>query len=361
LTPFGLAWEQELFLLSPLPLVLLTNAAEAGARGRPALRAATDLLLVLLPALVVVVGVGEGLAALATHLPGNAVAGGFGVALAGLVAGLAGAGPVVRRLAAAIPIDPANRVHRLAVALTSGLVVLQLVTQLTSDVLAQAAGGSSLTRADLVAQEIPFLLAAVLGVGAGTRRRPPAVAERLGWVRPRVWQLLLALAAAGLFYALAVGVDWLASWLTPGLANRVNAANGRIFGALGDPLGIATIAITAGICEEAFFRGALQVRLGVLWTAVVFASVHTQYGLSLDTLAVLVLAIGLGLLRRLTNTTTSTVCHVAYNALVGTGIGGLGLGWALGAEATLLGLAVAAAPAARHFLTSGLGERRPMG
>lgn len=358
MTAFGLAWEQELFLLSPLPLVLLANAAEAGPRGRQALRSATDVLLIALPALVVVIGLGEGLAALAAHLPVSAAAGAFGLALAGLLGGLAGAGPVVRWLAAAVPVDPANRVHRLALVLTTGLVVVQVVTQLTSDVLAQAAAGSSLTRADLVAQELPFLLAALLGVGAGIRRRPLAVVARLGWVRPRAWQLLLALAAAGLFYAFATGVDWLAGWLTPGLANRVNAANGRIFGALGDPLGIATIAITAGICEEAFFRGALQARLGLLWTAVVFASVHTQYGLSLDALAVLVLAIGLGLLRRLTNTATSTVCHVAYNALVGSGIGWLGLGWALGAEAALIGLAVAAAPAARHLLTGGLGERR---
>ena len=111
---------------------------------------------------------------------------------------------------------------------------------------------------------------------------------------------------------------------------------GRIFGGLDDPLGVATIALSAGVCEELFFRGALQTRLGLVWPALVFASVHTQYGLSLDALAVLVLALGLGLLRRFTNTTCTVICHVAYNALVGVGVGWVGWPLAVGLEALLI-------------------------
>jgi len=162
---------------------------------------------------------------------------------------------------------------------------------------------------------------------------------------------------AGLFYAFGVGADALAQWLTPGLAQRVNAASGRIFSGLGDPVGIATIAITAGICEELFFRGALQPRLGLVWPALVFASVHTQYGLSLDALAVLVLALGLGLLRRYTNTTTSALCHVTYNALVGVGIGALGLAPAIALEGVLLAAAAATMPGLRQLLTRKLASR----
>jgi hypothetical protein len=51
---------------------------------------------------------------------------------------------------------------------------------------------------------------------------------------------------------------------------------------------------------------------------------------------VLVLAIGLGLLRWLTNTTTSTTCHVVYNTLVGVSVGGIWLGPALALEAGLV-------------------------
>ncbi len=88
---------------------------------------------------------------------------------------------------------------------------------------------------------------------------------------------------------------------------------------------------------------------------------HTQYGLSLDALAVLVLALGLGLLRRYTNTTTSALCHVAYNTLVGVGIGGLGVVPAIAVEAALLVAAAATMPAFRQLLTGGVGNRRPVG
>ncbi len=84
------------------------------------------------------------------------------------------------------------------------------------------------------------------------------------------------------------------------------------------------------------FRGALQPRLGLLWTAIVFTAVHTQYGLSIDALAVLVLALGLGLLRRVANTTTSALCHIAYNGLVGGGLGWIGLFPALAVESGLV-------------------------
>ncbi len=314
---------------------MLVNAAQAGGARRPGLRLAGEAAILLLPGLVVVLGVFDGLAALGTPAAGpGAVAYGFGVALAGALAGAAGT------LARRLPIDPENLVHRLALVMTVGLVALQVVTQLTNDVLAQEASAPPLTRLDLVAQELPFLLAAILGVGLWTRRPWRALAERLGAVVPRPWQVLLALAAAGAFYAFGVGSDALAQWLTPAVAERVNAANSRIFGGLENPLGIATIALAAGICEELFFRGALQPRLGLLWPALVFASVHTQYGLSLDALAVLVLALGLGLLRRLTNTTTAVLCHVAYNALVGVGIGWAGWPLAVSAETVLIVAAV---------------------
>jgi uncharacterized protein len=348
-------------LLTPLPLVVLANAAQTTWGRRAGLRLAGDVILVALPALVTVIGVAEGLAALASRASGPAVAAGFGLAAAGGLAGLAGSAQVVRRLARVMPLDPGNQVHRLAMLLTVGLVAIQVVTQLTSDVLAAAAAGPSLTRIDLVAQEIPFLLAALLGVGLWIRRSPAAAAKRLGAAWPRPWQVLLGVAVAGLFYAFGVGAETLAQWLTPGLAQRVNAASGRIFSGLGDPVGIATIAIAAGVCEEFFFRGALQPRLGLFWPALVFASVHTQYGLSLDALAVLVLALGLGLLRRYTNTTTSALCHVTYNTLVGVGIGGLGWAPAIGAEALLLVAAVASMPAVRQLLTSGVGNRRRVG
>jgi membrane protease YdiL (CAAX protease family) len=228
--------------------------------------------------------------------------------------------PVRRWVGRALPLDPDRPVHTTALVLSIILFGTQVAAQLTLNVLGQVTAGRQLQPLDLVVQEIPFALVALVGVGLFVRRDLGQALRRLGLVRPQPYQVLLALAAAGAFYAFSTGVDALAMRLTPDLSRQVGAASQRLFGQLGSPLGIATIALAAGICEETLFRGALQPRLGLIWTAVLFTAVHTEYGVSLDALAVFVLAVALGLIRLFTNTTTSATCHVAYNALVGVGL-----------------------------------------
>src|SRR6266566_10017302 len=84
------------------------------------------------------------------------------------------------------------------------------------------------------------------------------------------------------------------------------------------------------ICEEILFRGALQPRLGLMVTALLFTSVHTQYSISFDTLTVFVLALGLGLIRKYTNTTTSAITHATFNLIGSIGLTSQLLGFAIG-------------------------------
>src|SRR5206468_8640100 len=103
--------------------------------------------------------------------------------------------------------------------------------------------------------EVPFLFAAFAGAGLLARRDLGQTAARLGYSRPRWWHVALALAAAGAFFALGVGLDYLGQKLTPGTAREVSSATNRIFGQwTSDPAGVITIALAAGICEEALFR-----------------------------------------------------------------------------------------------------------
>jgi hypothetical protein len=132
----------------------------------------------------------------------------------------------------------------------------------------------------------------------------------------------LALGAAGAFWGLSEASQWLGQTLTPDIAVKVDKTSTHLFGALGGPAGIAALALLPGICEEILFRGALQPRFGLIATAVLFTAIHTEYGLSIDVVTIFVIAIGLGLIRRYTNTTASTTCHVAYNLLVGIGLAG---------------------------------------
>jgi hypothetical protein len=120
----------------------------------------------------------------------------------------------------------------------------------------------------------------------------------------------------------------------------VDSTTQHLFGRLNNPVGIVALALAPGICEEVLFRGALQPRLGLLVPALLFTSIHTQYGLSFDTLSVFVIAIGLGLIRRYANTTASSICHVTYNLVVGIGLGGALLGVGVALEASLVALTV---------------------
>lgn len=356
LIPAALAVLDVLFLLLPLPLIVVANWHDAPPAGASTLaRAAAGLgttawaLLGLVAAVCILLGLVT-VAFTPPRGPGLVL-----YAIVMLLTGIAAAAVIsdsVRSaIARVIPIDPRSAVHGTALVLTIVLVGSQLANQLAVDVLSeQATAGPALSPLDLVAQELPFLLAAALGVGLFIRRRPAATIDRLGFVRPTGWQIILALGAAFVFFAFGNGMDALGHVISPGTAQKVEAANQHLFGQLGNPVGIATIALSAGICEEALFRGAMQPRLGILWTAIVFTAVHTQYGLSIDAVAVLVLAIGLGLLRRVANTTTSTVCHVVYNTLVGVGVSGVLVGPAVIAGAVLVAASAAA------FFTGRLGS-----
>jgi len=320
LVPTAVALADIAFLLLPLPLIVFANWADQPPAGdvwyAPLVTFLGSAIWVLL---AIVAATCLFLALITLAVPTYAVV----LVVTGAAVGLLISETTRQQLARVIPIDPRSAVHATALALSVVLVGSQLASQLSGDVLTQqASSGPALGPADLVANELPFLIAAFLGVGLFIRRRPAAALERLGLVRPTPWQVLLAVGAAGLFFAFGTGMDALAHVVTPGIAHKVDSANQHLFGQLIDPTGIATIALSAGIAEEALFRGAMQPRLGILWTALVFAAVHTQYGLSLDAAAVFVLALGLGALRWLTNTTTSTVCHVVYNTIVGIGLGG---------------------------------------
>jgi membrane protease YdiL (CAAX protease family) len=75
------------------------------------------------------------------------------------------------------------------------------------------------------------------------------------------------------------------------------------------------IGVGAGLGEETLFRGAVQPKLGIPATSVLFASMHVQYGPSLLLVYLLVVSFGLGLLRKHINTTASFLAHAGYNTL----------------------------------------------
>jgi CAAX protease family protein len=324
----------------PLPLVVVANLAV----GRRWAHLAIGILAGVTAGVTFLVG------ALDLAGAGTTTAGGtgrsplavdVGIMVTAVAAAALASKPVRERVSHLLPIDPDNPVHALALALA----VLLFGTQVTSILFTtfSASGQSPLNVGDLIIQEVPFLVLAAAGVGVLIRRDMGAVATRLGLVAPAWWQVVLAVAAAGAFFAFGVGMDMLSQTWTPDVARQVHSTTQSLYSGLGGPLGIATLALAPGICEEVLFRGALQPRLGLIITALLFTSIHTQYGISLDALSVLVIALGLGLIRKFTNTTTSAICHVTYNLVVGIAgavdIAGLQIGVAVAAEGLLIAVA----------------------
>lgn len=272
----------------------------------------------------------------------------LGIMATAVVAATLASKPVRERVARVVPIDPDSPVHAYALVLVVIVFGAQLATIIFVDVLAVDQALPALTLGDLAASEAPFLIMALAGVGLFIRRDAAAAAQRLGLSRPTWWQITIALAGAGAFFAFIQAADGLSHAWTPQVASQVDKTTQHIFGGLDNPIGMAALAVLPGICEEILFRGALQPRIGLLATAVLFTSIHTQYGLSLDALSVLVVATGLGLIRKYTNTTTSCVCHVTYNLLAGVGIASGLIGVAAGVEVGLVALSGYALWANRH-------------
>lgn len=314
--------------------------------GRPWAALATPIVAAYAPLITGLVG---GLDMLSAQF-GTALLGGglsaqtrYAVDAGFMVTAFAAAGfifrPIRRDIAAFLPIDATNPVHALALSLAAVFFGTQLTFIAFTDVLAADKAQPPLSILDLVLNETPFLILGAAGVGVFIRRNFGPAAARLGFVRPAWWHLPLALAGAGAFLALATGSAALNHLWAPSVANQVDATTQHLFGQLNNPIGIAGLALIPGICEELLFRGALQPRLGILATALLFASIHTQYGLSVDTAGIFVIALGLGLIRKYTNTTTSCACHVTYNLLAGVGLADAAVAPAIGLELVLVGVA----------------------
>jgi len=222
-----------------------------------------------------------------------------------------------RWLARYLSINPDSCVHTTALAFSvyyMGFTLLQLA--LIGDLQEVATSeGPGLSILDVLLSGLPLALLALVGVGALVRRNWQATRQRLGLTS-------LDRRAAGYSLALIIGfllfdyvVAWLWQTLAPANYELIMGLTERLFGGLFNPWGALAVALSAGIGEELLFRGALQPRFGVVFTAFLFAFGHVQYAFSPAALEVFVIGLVLGLWRRRFNTTACILVHAGYNFL----------------------------------------------
>ena len=74
------------------------------------------------------------------------------------------------------------------------------------------------------------------------------------------------------------------------------------------------LSLSAGIGEEITLRGALQPKLGIALTSLLFATLHVQYSWY-GMLSILVFGLILGVIRKHGSTTAAILVHTVYNSL----------------------------------------------
>ena len=141
---------------------------------------------------------------------------------------------------------------------------------------------------------------------------------RLGVVVPTRRQWLIGVVAGLVMVPVVMLLEYLGSTVGIGASPDVEKLTEQLLGALiASPVGILTLGLSAALGEETLFRGALTPKFGVLLSSLLFALVHSNYGITFSTVVVLLLGLLLAYLRNRHNTSTAMVTHAVYNISLG--------------------------------------------
>lgn len=230
--------------------------------------------------------------------------------------------PTVRKgIARLIPIDPFNRIHTITLILST-LILFQLAITFAIGFEILGAIETNVNAWSIIAQlwtqDIMLFLIAWLGVGFLTRRNGKETLQRLGLEKITLKQFLMGLGIAIGLVTVAYTLQILLAPTPFGIDQDVQNYTESLIGPLFTTIpGVLTLGLAAAIGEEAIFRGALQPRFGLILTSLLFALVHSNYGLSLATLIVFGVGLCLGFVRIRWNTTLAMVIHATYNICLG--------------------------------------------
>ncbi len=225
-------------------------------------------------------------------------------------------GPLRRLLARFMPFDPNSKPDMVGLSLLLGI-ALGLTAIF---IVAPSVNVTAVSVPELVAQAVTFVLISYLGVGVLISRTVPSATQRLGLQVPTLRQTVIALALVFVLYLSSTISTILTGLIQPELykeleqglllPEQVSTFSSALI--LGLFVGLST-----GIGEEVFFRGAIQPRYGIIFTSLVFALFHVQYGgLSLVMLDMFLSGIVFGLERQRMNTTTAIITHLVFNTIV---------------------------------------------
>lgn len=228
---------------------------------------------------------------------------------------------LIRRwLARFLPIDPQHPVHTLALALAMVIVIDLWVTLAKGLKAVNQQTPASPTFEAMISvwtQDILLLLLALIGVGWLTRRTLYQSLQRLGLKRITWQELGIALLIALGLALFSIGIQHLSAHTGLGSDPNADDLTEKQLGSLSQHLlGWLSLGFGAAIGEEALFRGALQPRLGLWLTTILFTLSHTNYGLTIGTFVVFVGGLVLGWTQKRYHLIVTLIAHAMYNLLI---------------------------------------------
>ena len=160
---------------------------------------------------------------------------------------------------------------------------------------------------------VGYVVLAFASVGFLVRRDWRGSLERLGLtaLRPVDWLTIVAGVLA--LWLFNTGSEWLEQRAFPALWAGDDAFTAALAGAMGPGL-MLLLGLSAGIGEEITLRGALQPKLGIALTSLLFAALHVQYSWY-GMLSILVFGLILGVIRKRSSTTAAILVHALYDLL----------------------------------------------
>lgn len=165
----------------------------------------------------------------------------------------------------------------------------------------------------LVSTLAGYVVLAFAAVGFHVRRSLRATLARLGLASLTPRDLIVIPIAVALLYLVNGGTEAIERRLLPSLWQHDQAFTVALTQGM-SPLRAALLAISAGVGEEVTMRGALQPRLGIGLTALLFAALHAQYSW-FGMLVIFAVGVMLGVVRRRTSTTAAIAVHALYDGL----------------------------------------------
>jgi membrane protease YdiL (CAAX protease family) len=172
-------------------------------------------------------------------------------------------------------------------------------------------GRPLLDTGQLVGSVVGLSVLALGAVGFLIRRDARATLERLGLRVPQPAHYGVVALGMGALYLLNAGTEGLQHRWFPDLWDHDQRMSRLIAGGLGLGGGLL-LGVSAGVGEELAMRGALQPRLGLVLTSMVFAALHVHYSW-FGMATIVLLGVLLGVIRDRTSTTVAILVHSLYD------------------------------------------------